>query len=91
MQDQRATFYAAATPRPGAEGAFRRAVERLAGQEKIDGVQFDVLEIAGTSAALRGHIRRAECPQAPEALATYLEDQLAAREGIQLNLDVTLV
>jgi hypothetical protein len=91
MQDLTAVFYAAATPRPGAEGAFHRAVQRLAGSGHVGGIHFDVLEVTGLSAALRGRIFQKEYPDAPEALASYLEDELAAREGIRLNLDVTIV
>jgi hypothetical protein len=84
------TFYIAAAPRPGTEDFFRDSIRRLAERETIDGVRFSVLEAADTGAALRGEMPQRACPQSPEALATYLEDQLAARAGIYLNLDVNI-
>ncbi|MFD1210678.1 hypothetical protein ACFQ36_01305 [Arthrobacter sp. GCM10027362] len=85
-----ATFYIAATPRPGTEHVFEDCIRRLAARGTVDGVRFSVLELAGTSAALRGEMPQEECPQCPEALATYLEDQLVAREGIYVDLDVNI-
>jgi hypothetical protein len=82
------TFYMAAAPRPGTEDMFRESIRRLAERGTVDGVRFFVLETADTSAALRGEMPQGECPQSPEALATYLEDQLVARAGICLDLDV---
>ncbi|NKX52137.1 hypothetical protein HER39_16495 [Arthrobacter deserti] len=84
------TFYMAATPRPGSEDLFEAAIRRLAERGTVDGVRFSVLEATEASAALRGEMPQAECPESPEALATYLEDQLVAREGIYLNLDVNI-
>jgi hypothetical protein len=85
-----ATVYVAATPRPGTEEAFADSIRRLAGRGNVDGVRFSVLEATGDTAALRGEMPQDQCPEAPEALATYLEDQLVAREGIYLNLDVSI-
>jgi hypothetical protein len=84
------TFYMAAAPRPGTEDSFRDSIRRLAECGTVDGVRFFVLETADTRAALRGEMPQDECPQSPEALATYLEDQLAARAGIYLDLDVNI-
>ncbi|NKX54446.1 hypothetical protein [Arthrobacter mobilis] len=85
-----ATFYAAATPRTGTEDVFEKCIRQLADRETVDGVRFSILEVTPVSAALRGEMPLAECPECPEALATYLEDQLVSREGIYLNLDVNI-
>jgi hypothetical protein len=84
------TFYMAATPRPGTEGAFEEGIRRLADCGTIDGVRLSVIDLTGTSAALRGQMPETECPECPEALATYLEDQLASREGVHVDLDVSI-
>jgi hypothetical protein len=85
-----AAFYAAATPRPGTEKIFEQCLHRLAARRMVDGVRISVLEIAGTSAVLCGELPRDRCPKRPEALATYLEDQLIVREGVYVSLDVNL-
>lgn len=85
-----AAFYAAATPRPGTEGAFEQSLHRLAGRRMVDGVRFSVLEIAARRAVLCGELPRDRCPTRPEALATYLEDQLIVRVGVYVDLDVNI-
>jgi hypothetical protein len=84
------TFYIAATPRPGTEDVFEDSIRRLADRGTVDGVRFSLLEINAGNAALRGEMPQDACPGAPEALATYLEDQLVCREGIYLDLDVNI-
>ncbi|MFD1213995.1 hypothetical protein ACFQ36_18320 [Arthrobacter sp. GCM10027362] len=85
-----AAFYAAATPRPGTEEAFEQSLHRLAGRRTVDGVRLSVLEIEDSRAVLCGEMPKDRCPTRPEALATYLEDQLIVRVGVYVNLDVNI-
>ncbi|MFD1210900.1 hypothetical protein ACFQ36_02435 [Arthrobacter sp. GCM10027362] len=85
------TFYMSATPRPGTEDAFEECIRRLAAKGTAEGARFSIIELTRTSAALRGEMPAAECPDCPEELATYLEDRLDCMEDIHLDLDVHII
>jgi hypothetical protein len=85
------TFYMSATPRPAAEDAFEECIRRLADRGTAGGARFAIIELTRASAALRGEMQAAECPDCPEELATYLESRLDCMEGIRLDLDVHIV
>lgn len=65
MAQAPATFYAAATARPGTEGFFEQSLHRLAGRRTVDGVRLSALEITGTNAVLSGEMPGGRFRHAP--------------------------
>lgn len=80
-------FTMTAAPRPGGEQYFRNHIDHIVANGAKAAV-FSIVSISDGSATFRGEVSHDPRTMTSEALEEYLEDVLAAREGIQLNLSV---
>jgi hypothetical protein len=82
-------FTMTAVPRPGGEQSFRSHIDQIVANGAGAAV-FSIVDIGNGSATLRGEVNHDPRTVTSEALEEYLEDVLASREGIRLNLSVNI-
>ena len=89
MWKDRILFTLTATPRDGGEQIFRSSVEQIVGNG-AGAASFSAVEIAGSTAVLQGEMAGDRRMVTERGLAEYLEDVLASKEAIYLDLDVRI-
>jgi hypothetical protein len=89
MWKDRIIFTLTAAPRDGGEQIFRSSVEQIMGNG-AGAASFSSIEIAESAAVLRGEIAGDRRMVTERGLAEYLEDILASKEAIHLDLDVRI-
>jgi hypothetical protein len=82
-------FTMTASPHKGGEQVFHNSIE-LVVENGVGGASFIPLEVGGTQAVLQGEIIADRRLVTDRALAEYLEDTLASKESIHLDLSVVL-
>jgi len=76
-------------PREGSEQLFRNSIEKMV-ENGVGGASFAPVEIGRTQAVLQGEIIADLRLVTERGLAEYLEDTLASKESIHLDLSLTL-
>jgi hypothetical protein len=89
MTQEAINFTMTAAPRRGGEQSFRSHVDQIVANGAGAAV-FSLVDIDNGSATLHGVMVHDRRTITSEALEEYLEDVLASREGIELNLSVTI-
>ncbi|MFD1212930.1 hypothetical protein ACFQ36_12865 [Arthrobacter sp. GCM10027362] len=89
MRQSNIIFTMTATPREGGERIFRNSIGRIAA-DGAGGATFGTVELADSAAVLRGEIVADPRLVTNRSLAEYLEDTLASKEDIHLDLDVRI-
>lgn len=89
MWKDRIFFTLIATPRDGGEQIFRSSAEQIVGNG-AGAASFSFVEISDSTAELRREIVGDRRMVTERGLAEYLEDLLASKEAIHLDLDVRI-
>lgn len=82
-------FTMTAAPREGGEQIFRSSVEQIAANG-AGNATFSVVEMADSTAVLRGEITGDSRLVTDRSLAEFLTDALASKEAIHLDLEVRI-
>jgi hypothetical protein len=89
MTQEPIIFTMTAVPRLRGEQLFLSHIDQILANGAGAAV-FSIIDIANGKATLRGEMIHDPRTMTSEALEEYLEDVLASREGIELNLSVTI-
>lgn len=89
MTQSKIVFTMTVSPREGDEQVFRNSVGLVA-ENGVGGASFMPVEIGSTQAVLQGEIFADRRLVTDRGLAEYLEDTLASKESIHLDLSVVL-
>jgi hypothetical protein len=89
MTQDAINFTMTAEPRRGSEQSFRSHIDQIVANGAGAAV-FSLVDLGNGSVTLRGEMVHDRRTMSSEALEEYLEDVLASREGIRLNLSVNI-